>query len=131
MQLNSYKMSQIKMNLHYIAHIISVILIAWMISIIFKTDNERESLSNQLVELGQAIEANEQAHVKMQFAFIKADKELKLFQESTARLSTLLQKQKNETKKYRVKVLELDSVVAHDSARNEVSRFYSEIETKF
>ena len=119
------------MNRHYIAHAISVIVIAWMISIILKTDNERESLSEQLVELGQAIEAKEQAHLKMEYAFMKADKELKIFQESTARLSTLLQKQKNETKKYRVKVLELDSVVAHDSARNEVSRFYSEIESKF
>lgn len=119
------------MNLHYIAHIISVTVIAWMISIIAITDNERESLSEQLVELGQAIEAKEQAHLKMEYAFMKADKELKLFQESTARLSTLLQKQKNETKKYRVKVLELDSVVAHDSARNEVARFYSELESEF
>lgn len=117
------------MNLHYIAHIISVTVIAWMISIIAITDNERESLSEQLVELGQAIEAKEQAHLKMEYAFMKADKELKLFQESTARLSTLLQKQKNETKKYRVKVLELDSAIAHDSARNEVARFYSELES--
>lgn len=119
------------MNLHYIAHIISVTVIAWMISIIAITDNERESLSEQLVELGQAIEAKEQAHLKMEYAFMKADKELKLFQESTARLSTLLQKQKNETKKYRVKVLELDSAIAHDSARNEVARFYSELESEF